>query len=85
MPRILLSAAHIVPVVLDALGTESYAPDLVAPYPPLPGPFHATAERVERLQGTRVEELAEDFRRGCEESAGKGFCSEWRSREEVGE
>ena len=78
MPRILLSAAHIAPLVLRSLGLEFKCPSLTANYPPLPAPFRATAGRIERLQSTDVAAIAEQYKRGCEESARKPFCDHGR-------
>jgi hypothetical protein len=78
MPRILLSATHIAPLVLESLGLDYNTPELVAAYPPLPKPFHATAERIESLQSTDVAAIAEQYKRGCEESAKKPFCDPGR-------
>ncbi|KZM21387.1 uncharacterized protein EKO05_0006148 [Ascochyta rabiei] len=75
MPRILLSAAHITPVVLDSLGVEYSQPLLATAYPPLPQPFHTTLERIERLQNTDPAAIIEEYRRGCAESAKKPFCN----------
>ncbi|KAG4426902.1 hypothetical protein IFR05_017615, partial [Cadophora sp. M221] len=50
MPRILLSAAHIAPLILHSLGVEYTTPALVTPYPSLPRPFKVTRERVEMLK-----------------------------------
>lgn len=50
MPRILLSTAHVAGQMLQTLGVAHTLPDEVTTYPPLPGPFHATAERIQRLQ-----------------------------------
>ncbi|OBT85060.1 hypothetical protein VE02_07155 [Pseudogymnoascus sp. 03VT05] len=50
MPRILISMAHVVPLILTSLGIESTPPELVAPYTALPKPFHITAVRIEKLQ-----------------------------------
>lgn len=74
MPRILLSAAHIAPLVLESLGYEHSAPELVAPYPALPKPFHVTSERVERLKGTDVSKMVETQHARLAESAKKSFC-----------
>lgn len=49
MPRILLSAAHLAPLVLESLDVQMMTPSLVKPYPPLPLPFKLTAERLDRL------------------------------------
>ncbi|KAF3042582.1 hypothetical protein E8E11_002494 [Didymella keratinophila] len=78
MPRILLSAARIAPLVLESLGIEFSPPSLVSAYPPLPKPFHATAERIEGLQNTDVTVIAEQYKKGCEESAKKPFCDAGR-------
>ncbi|KAF3034413.1 hypothetical protein E8E12_005655 [Didymella heteroderae] len=78
MPRILLSAAHIAPLVLESLGLEYSQPSLASAFPPLPRPFHATAERIERLQSTDVAAIAEQYKKGCEESAKKPFCDPGR-------
>lgn len=50
MPRILLSTAHVAPLILQSLGVAHTLPEVVTTYPPLPQPFHATAERIRRLQ-----------------------------------
>lgn len=78
MPRILPSAAHIAPLVLESLGIEYSQPRLTSAYPPLPQPFHATAERIQRLQRTDVATIAEQYKKGCEESAKKPFCDPGR-------
>ncbi|KJX94368.1 fad dependent oxidoreductase superfamily like protein [Zymoseptoria brevis] len=78
MPRILLSTAHIIPLVLESIGQEHTAPKLVENYPPLPGPFHATAERIEKLGRTvDLEAKAHAYCKQCEESAQKEFCQKW--------
>ncbi|KAF1938601.1 DAO-domain-containing protein [Clathrospora elynae] len=79
MPRVLLSAAHITPLVLESLGVEYDQPPLAAPFPPLPQPFRATAERIERLQNTDTAAIAESYKQSCEESANKPFCNTARS------
>lgn len=78
MPRILLSAAHMAPLVLESLGLEHSQPLLASAYPPLPEPFRTTAERIERLQSTDVAAVAEQYKKGCEESAKKPFCDPGR-------
>lgn len=78
MPRVLLSAAHIVPLVLQSLDIEFSPPSLTSNYPSLPAPFHATAERIERLQSTDVTAIAEQYKKGCAESARKPFCDPGR-------
>jgi len=75
MPRVLGSAAHITPLVLESLGVEYSQPLIAASFPPLPQPFHTTAERIERLQDTNLSALAEDYKQRCEESAQKSFCN----------
>jgi hypothetical protein len=84
MPRILLSTAHIIPGVLDSLGFEYKQPALVAPYPPLPKPFHVTAERVERLQSIDLAAKAQAYRESCKESSQKPFCVDERSMPRAG-
>jgi hypothetical protein len=78
MPRILLSTAHIAPLVLDSLGFDSKPPSLVSEFPPLPKPFAATAERLEALQNVDLEAAKEDYVKACKESAAKPFCREER-------
>jgi len=75
MPRILLSAAHITPLVLESLGVDYRAPLLVASYPPLPRPFHATPERIERLQDTNTAAMVACCKQRCAASAEKPFCN----------
>lgn len=77
MPRILLSTAHITPLVLAAAGVAVWTPPaLVAPYPPLPAPFLVTAERVAALQTADAQADYDDTVRAHEESARKPFCNE---------
>ncbi|KAH5523074.1 hypothetical protein HBI52_057090 [Parastagonospora nodorum] len=78
MPRILLSSAHIVPLVLDSVGFQHSPPHLATSYPELPQPFHATAERIERLQNTDTTALVQSFKQRCELSAKKPFCDAGR-------
>ena len=56
MPRILLSAAHLAPLILQSLNLSTKMPDLVEPYPPLPLPFKLTAERLDRLGAASLRE-----------------------------
>lgn len=78
MPRVLGSAAHITPLVLQSLGVEHSQPLIAASFPPLPQPFRTTAERIERLQDTNLSALTEEYRQGCEESTKKPFCNNAR-------
>lgn len=78
MPRILLSTAHITPLVLKELGVNWTAPKLVEKYPPLPEPFMATAERIRALQTADANANYEASVKGHEESAKKSFCNEER-------
>lgn len=81
MPRILLSAAHIAPLVLSSIGVEHETPKIAASYPALPKPFLATAYRIETLQKTvDIATEIEAHKRACEESAKKPFCNNERSR-----
>ncbi|KAF2252731.1 nucleotide-binding domain-containing protein, partial [Trematosphaeria pertusa] len=79
MPRILLSAAHITPLVLGSLNISSSIPPLATSFPALPKPFHATRERIEKLQETDLEALREAYRQKCKDSAKKEFCNTARS------
>lgn len=83
MPRILLSAAHIAPLVLDSLGAKFTPPALVAPYPPLPRPFHITTERIQRLQKVDAKAKFEADVKNLLESAEEPFCNDDRSRPRV--
>lgn len=80
MPRILLSTAHIVPAILNALNVKFTAPSLVAPYPPLPEPFHLTVERIQRLQKVDADAHYEAQVASNLESAKESFCNDKRSR-----
>ncbi|RDW68474.1 hypothetical protein BP5796_09131 [Coleophoma crateriformis] len=80
MPRILLSAAHITPLILQFLKINFTPPALVAPYPLLPEPFHATAERIKKLKKLDATELFEKTVKADLESAQKSFCNDARSR-----
>ncbi len=84
MPRILLSAAHIAPLILETLGIKHTQPSIVAPYPPLPHPFEITKERVEKLQKVDADAIVEGYMESALESATKPFCNEVRSRPRVG-
>ena len=75
MPRILLSAAHIAPLILNSLGVAYTTPDLVKPYPALPRPFEVTRERIEMLQKVDADARFEESVREAEESARKAFCN----------
>lgn len=74
MPRILLSTAHVTPLILDALGFQYSAPSLVGPYPPLPKPFSATSERIDSLQKVDAAAIFEQDTTDAVESAKKPFC-----------
>lgn len=78
MPRILLSTAHITPLVLTELGIKWTAPKLVEKYPPLPEPFVATAERIKALQTADAKASYESSVKGHQESAKKPFCNDKR-------
>lgn len=79
MPRVLLTAAHIAPLVLSFLEIAKTTPQLALSYPPLPEPFHLTRERLDRLQGFDVDGFQETWRARCAESAKKPFCNIPRS------
>ncbi|CAG8105122.1 unnamed protein product [Penicillium salamii] len=79
MPRILLSTAHIAPLILDDLSFTHTSPALVAPYPPLPKPFQATAERISSLQTMDSVAFFEKISKDCLESAKKPFCNKAKS------
>lgn len=79
MPRILLSTAHLAPLILDALRMKYCTPSLVAPYPPLPKPFQATAERISSLQNIDAAAKFGQYAEECLESAQKSFCNDVRS------
>ncbi|KXS95921.1 hypothetical protein AC578_5198 [Pseudocercospora eumusae] len=81
MPRILLSTAHITPLILASLHLEHKMPATTAKFPPLPTPFHATPERLQHLIETAsVEAKVQAYRKSCEASAQKPFCNDERSR-----
>lgn len=80
MPRILLSAAHMTPAILSSLGIKFKLPALVAPYPPLPKPFHLTPERMERLQKVDAMAKYEAEVQNNLESSKEPFCNTERSR-----
>jgi hypothetical protein len=80
MPRILLSSAHIAPLVLDAIGFEHTQPRLAKSYPALPEPFNATADRLAKLQVTDTRDaMVKAFRERCELSAKKPYCDVGRA------
>ncbi|KAF7557929.1 hypothetical protein G7Z17_g324 [Cylindrodendrum hubeiense] len=74
MPRILLSTAHITPLILDSLGVKYSPPSLVGPYPALPKPFLATQERIDSLQKLDAGAIFEQDKTDALESAKKPFC-----------
>ncbi|KAF2028091.1 nucleotide-binding domain-containing protein [Setomelanomma holmii] len=78
MPRILLSSAHIAPLILDAIGFQHSQPRLAASYPALPQPFHVTAERIAKLQATDIDAMKKAFKERCEASAKKPCCDAGR-------
>lgn len=78
MPRILLSTAHITPLVLTELGIKWTAPKLVEKYPPLPEPFVATAKRIKALQTADAKASYDASVKGHQESAKKPFCNDKR-------
>lgn len=79
MPRILLSTAHLTPLVLDSLNIKWSAPALVKDFPPIPAPFVATAERVAALQGVDSQAVYEAEIKEQEEDAKKDYCNGPRS------
>lgn len=79
MPRILLSTAHLAPLVLDSLAVAWSAPALVEAYPPMPQPFVVTAERVAALRRRDARAEYEDEVKGHEEAAKKEYCNGPRS------
>jgi hypothetical protein len=79
MPRILLSSAHIAPLVLEATGFEHSRPQLAAAFPDLPEPFHVTAERLAQLNATDLREAKiKAFNESCASSAKKPCCDAGR-------
>lgn len=75
MPRILLTTAHLTPLVLDSLGVKWTAPSLVAPYPALPKPFVVTAKRVEALQDADMKADYEEGVKSHEDCAKYSYCN----------
>ncbi|KAJ5362553.1 hypothetical protein N7541_003397 [Penicillium brevicompactum] len=75
MPRILLSTAHITPLILEDLGIKFTPPSLAAAYPPLPKPFEATADRISSLQTVDSAAIFDKKVKDCLESAKKPFCN----------
>lgn len=75
MPRILLSTAHITPLVLSYLHTKAVTPALVKDFPSLPAPFVVTGERIARLQGVDFSaQMAAGVESGLQ-SGRKSFCA----------
>lgn len=74
MPRILLSTAHLVGVVLQDMGVPHRSPTCTLSYPSLPQPFHITPSRLERLRKIDLEaQWAEEISEGLASSK-KGFA-----------
>ncbi|RDW57071.1 hypothetical protein BP6252_13886 [Coleophoma cylindrospora] len=80
MPRILLSSAHITPLVLAFLKLDTSPPALVAAYPSLPEPFAVSIERIELAQKIDAAARLEESVKSSLESAKKTFCNDARSR-----
>jgi hypothetical protein len=78
MPRILLSTAHITPLILEDLGTQWAAPELVSAYPPLPEPFVVTEKRVRAFTEADAQKDYDETVKSYEASAAKPFCNEPR-------
>lgn len=90
MPRILLSTAHITPLILQELGVKWTAPELVAAHPPLPEPFVVTEKRIKQFTEADAKRSYDESVRGHEESAAKPFCNEprclfWKSDRTTGQ
>jgi hypothetical protein len=79
MPRILLSTAHLVPLVLASIDQEHTAPALVEHYPPLPKPFTVTEERMQKVkESVDLKKEMELYVGRNRQSAEKTFCREWK-------
>ncbi|KAK8853497.1 hypothetical protein IAR55_004204 [Kwoniella newhampshirensis] len=76
MPRILGSTAHIAPLVLSSLGVPFETPAAAAIFPPLPEPFHVTAERIKTLQQLEPKEKHKLAMEASLESAKKPFAKQ---------
>jgi len=75
MPRILLSTAHLVPSILDAVGLDHQVPRIIEGTPPLPAPYVLNPER---LLAVKAESVGAYFQRNMEDamrSAAKDFVS----------
>ena len=59
MPRILLSSAHIAPLVLASLGVTVTTPSIATDFPPLPEPFKITTARLAKLHDRNLAKLKE--------------------------
>lgn len=79
MPRILLSTAHLTPLVLDSVGVRWTAPALVKQYPPLPKPFVVTAKRVELLQDFDIKAEYDEDVKNYEVSSKKNLLGDARN------
>lgn len=79
MPRILLSTAHLTPLVLESLGLKYTAPELVKAYPALPRPFFVSGKRVEALQNVDMAAVYNADIASHEESAKLPFANEERA------
>lgn len=74
MPRILLSTAHIAPLILRSIGVDYTAPGLVASYPPLPEAYRTTPERIQALQSVDASAKYNASIKSHLESSQKAFC-----------
>jgi hypothetical protein len=80
MPRILLSTAHITPLILQTLAVKFVTPPMLARYPPLPQPFQVTRERIDRLLLVDVAAHYESQISASLKSSKEPFCNDVRSR-----
>jgi hypothetical protein len=78
MPRILLSTAHITPLILEELRIKWTAPELVAAYPTLPEPFVVTEKRIKAFTEADAKKDYNESVKNHEASAAKPFCNEPR-------
>lgn len=79
MPRVLLCAAHVSTLVLDALDLDYTKPEGAANLP-LPSPYLASPERVDKLQSTDLEAFREGYAAKCKASSVKPFCNIERAK-----
>ena len=84
MPRILLTTAHLAPLVLDHLGIPHKTPESLEGAPPLPSPFVITQERVDELRKVDMKAWQADRDKAALRGAEMDECQRYKPLTEMG-